>query len=318
MNSIKIIGGGLAGLIAAHYFKGAHVFEAGPRKQMHKALLRFRSDDVSNITGVPFRKVRVYKEVHYQGKTFQGKCPIALANMYAAKVTGAISGRSIMKLEECDRYIAPDNLYEVLCDRLESEGRLWFNQAIEGRNFKSVSEVKRSDVSWINTAPLPVILKLLGIEDCDLMTGFKRSPIIVARYKVKTPCDVYQTIYFPDEHSSLFRASITGDILIVESMNSFQTHNNAVSAAAAFGLSGKDIDFEAGEIVDQAYGKIMDLNAASRESILYQLTNKYNIFSLGRFATWRNILLDDVADDLPKIERLINASNYGREKILKL
>lgn len=312
MNNINIIGGGLAGLIAAHHFRGAHVFEAGPRKQMHKALLRFRSDDVSNITGVPFRKVRVYKEVHHNGNIYQGKCPVSLANMYAKKVTGSIAGRSIMKLEECDRYIAPDDFYDTLCDRLESEGRLHFNAPIDA------SSINVQGASWINTAPLPVILKILGIEGFDLMDGFKRAPITVARYKVKTPCDVYQTIYFPDEYSSLFRASITGDVLIVESMNNFQTHNNAVSATAAFGLSGKDVDFDAGEVVDQAYGKIMDLEARSRESILYQLTNQYNIFSLGRFATWRNILLDDVADDLPKIERLINASQYGREKLLKL
>ena len=314
MNNINIIGGGLAGLIAAHHFRGAHVFEAGPRKQMHKALLRFRSDDVSNITGVPFRKVRVYKEVHYSGKIHQGKCPVNLANMYSKKVTGSISGRSIMKLEECDRYIAPDDFYETLCDRLESEGRLHFNAPIDAQS------INVKGTSWINTAPLPVMLKILGIEGCDFMEGFNRAPIQVARYKITTPCDVYQTAYFPDPDISLFRASITGDILIVESISGTETDHlhNVGEAGRAFGLTWRDVDLDGGEVVDQAYGKIMDLEARARESILYQLTNKYNIFSLGRFATWRNILLDDVADDLPKIERLINASNYGREKILKL
>ena len=318
MPNIKIIGGGLAGLIAAHHFKNAHVFEAGARLAKHKALLRFRSDSVANITGVPFRKVRVYKEVYYEGQSHQGKCPIALANRYAKKVTGTIAGRSIMKLDECDRFVAPDNLYELLADRLAAEGRLHFHQKITSDDFRRLE----GDVAWINTAPLPVILNQLGLNQAiPKGEGMARSSIIVERFKIKTPCDVYQTIYFPDEGKYVFRASITGNILIIESVHnpSKKTVNAELQeVCAAFGLNYfSDIDYNS-EVVDQRYGKIVDLPRETREAILYRLTSQHNIFSLGRFATWRNILLDDVADDLPKIERLINASAYHREKILKL
>ena len=58
-----IVGAGLAGCIAAHLFRDKQVFEISEREDMesHKAVLRFRSDELSNILGVPFKKVKVQK-----------------------------------------------------------------------------------------------------------------------------------------------------------------------------------------------------------------------------------------------------------------
>jgi hypothetical protein len=58
---------------------------------------------------------------------------------------------------------------------------------------------------------MPIALAL-GIET-DL--EFQRAPIHVARYRVPK-CAVYQTVYFPRPETSVYRASITGDLLIVE------------------------------------------------------------------------------------------------------
>ena len=316
--NIKIIGGGLAGLIAAHHFKNANVFEAGPRMQMHNALLRFRGDDVSKITGIPFRKVRVYKEIYWHGKTYQGKCPMAWANLYAKKVTGKISGRSIMKLDEADRFIAPDDFYDQMVDRLLDEGRLFFNCPVSGEDIKRTQD---GITGWINTAPLHIVLAQLG--DTGLLpereSSFDRAPIAVHRYKICTPCDVYQTIYFPSHNIDVYRASITGDTLIVESINAAnvvgQHEFEMESVLRAFGLVESDIDWESETKIDQKYGKIVDMDEKARQAILFHLTDKHNIFSLGRFATWRNILLDDVAADLPRIEKMMMASDYMRNRI---
>lgn len=63
----------------------------------------------------------------------------------------------------------------------------------------------------------------------------------------------------------------------------------------------------------QKYGKIVNVPAARRRSLLRKLTERGGVYSLGRFATWRNVLLDDVANDIEVIRRLIDSDSYGRE-----
>jgi hypothetical protein len=44
--------------------------------------------------------------------------------------------------------------------------------------------------------------------------------------------------------------------------------------------------------------------------LLYTITVQHDIFSLGRFACWRNILLDDVYHDVRRIEQMTSMNNY--------
>jgi hypothetical protein len=62
----------------------------------------------------------------------------------------------------------------------------------------------------------------------------------------------------------------------------------------------------------QKYGKITPIDDRVRKDFMLHLSKKYNIYSLGRFATWRQILLDDVCKDLRVIESLINSGGYDR------
>src|SRR5262245_20189064 len=57
-----IWGAGLAGLLAGTQFQTATIVEAGPEGMAnHMAVLRFRTSAVGDATGIPFRKVKVYK-----------------------------------------------------------------------------------------------------------------------------------------------------------------------------------------------------------------------------------------------------------------
>ena len=59
----------------------------------------------------------------------------------------------------------------------------------------------------------------------------------------------------------------------------------------------------------------MPIDDKTRKDFIYTLTEKYNIYSVGRFATWRQLLLDDVVNDISVIERLITSnSNYNFRK----
>lgn len=313
MSDTIIVGAGLAGLITACLVPDVEIYEAGERQQNHKALLRFRDESVSHATGIPFRAVRVHKSIFSEGE-HHAACNPRLANLYAKKVTGRVAGdRSIWSLDTATRYIAPEDFYDQLCDKHGS--RIKWQKRIAG--------IKRGATSkTISTAPLPVMMQACGLEFPKDTVNLSAAPIEVRRFRLPHGTNVYQTVYFPDMSTRLFRASITGDLLIVESMKEIQPAPFAVACESsdiidvcdAFGLYEDEL--EEIDRVDQKYGKITDIPRTNREAILYELTRDYNVFSVGRFATWRNILLDDVVRDVAIVKRLMAASGYGRELVL--
>lgn len=301
-----IVGAGLSGLIAACRFTGATIIEAGEPIEQHKALLRFRDHSVADITGIPFKKVKVRKEVYMDGEA-RNHCSIKAANLYAKKVTGSISGRSIQNLDPVERYVAPEDFYWRLQQRLADriEYRTPFNaEYLAGLGGRPV----------VSTAPMSANMAAAGISTFGAAAALQRQAIKVNRIKLKD-ADVYQTIYFPDPEASVYRASITGNLLIIESMGSKDIDGEwTAEVLNAFGLSESDLDMDTIESVDQRHGKIVDLETDLRHSIMYSLTTNHNIFSLGRFACWRNILLDDVAKDIEVIGKLLQASDYARQR----
>lgn len=293
---MKIVGAGLAGLLAAHAWPGAALFEAAPAPHAsHRALLRFRSEAVSQLTGITFRPVTVRKGIWYGGRFVEPT--IQLANFYAQKVTGSLSGdRSLWSLAPAERFIAPESFYDQLIETVGA--RVAWN---------STFDFSRSTSPIINTSPLPAVLKAFKLTPDGV--EFRRAAIRVERYRV-TGADVFQTIYFPDPAHSLYRASITGSLLICESVISAEYREVLdIEPFEAFGLKGSVTPID---IIEQHYGKIVPLPDAIRKPLLYRLTTEHGIFSLGRFATFRNILLDDVVGDIAVIRKLIKASGYER------
>lgn len=288
-----IVGAGLAGLIAAHAWPAAPIIEASPQPRAgHKALLRFRTDAVARLVGIEFRKVRVHKGIWADGAYHQPA--IRWANLYAQKVLGAgqLKGdRSIWRLEPSDRFIAPDDLYDQLVaavgDRIHWDHKADF-AGMRGQ--------------CISTAPMPVTLAALGLQHG---IEFHRAPITVWRCKIPG-ADVFQTIYFPESHLNVYRASITGDLMIIEATDDLEEEDE-YAIEQAFGV---DLPPAAAmERVEQKYGKIAPIDETLRKQLLFKLTHEHAIFSLGRFATWRNILLDDVVDDIAAIKKLLKANN---------
>lgn len=285
-----IVGAGLAGLIAAHAWPQAAVLEAAPKPRAgHRALLRFRSEAVGRLTGIEFRRVTVRKGI-WADYSFQAPA-IRWANLYAQKVLGRLAGeRSIWNLETSERFIAPDNLYDQLLDAVGDRIQ-WGTNA----SFKTGQLL-------VSTAPLPLVLKQLDIA---APFEFPRAPIHVTRYHVPG-ADVFQTIYFPERGIGLYRASITGDTLIAESVDPIE-EDDEKEIERAFGIALGNC--ERLEAVEQKYGKIAPVNDAVRKQLLFRLTHEHNIYSLGRFATWRNLLLDDVVDDITMIKKLLKTNN---------
>lgn len=303
MNPSRIIGAGLSGLIAAHAFPSTPIVEASKEPKHHRALLRFRSDAVARLTGIEFKKVLVRKGLWSYGAFRQPT--IALANAYSDKVLNRILGdRSVWALDPVERFIAPDDFQEQLLDNVRS--RVTFGAPDDFKGNKPI----------ISTAPMPVVLNTLGIPN---NITFIRAAIEVTRYRVPR-CDAHQTVYFPDPDVGVYRASITGDVLIVESVINKQQaildlgieRPFEMQLNAAFGIQLADCE-RLGK-VNQEFGKIVNLPNNGRRMLLFNLTADHGIYSLGRFAQWRNILLDDVVQDIHVIKKLMNTDRYELRK----
>lgn len=286
-----IAGAGLAGLITAHAFQGIPILESSPQpSESHKALLRFRSTVVSDLTGIDFKAVNVRKAIH-DGE-HEVMPSIAAANAYALKCIGKVVDRSIWNLESVVRYVAPENFYERLMDSVGH--RVEWNTPVDFIGLRTTA---------ISTVPLPVVCNALGI---DIGEKFELAPITVARFRVPR-CDVYQTVYFPFNNTSMYRASITGDLMIVEFIGE-PSGEWYPMIARAFGVD----DLDPLGNVSQKYGKIAPIDEKIRRALIPKLTTEFNIYSIGRFATWRNILLDDVVRDAAVVKRLIMSDSHER------
>jgi len=300
-----IAGAGLAGLITAHAFPRMEVHEAAPEPRMnHRALLRFRSDAVAKLTGVEFKKVLVRKGIFREGKFREPT--ILEANLYSQKCLGKMLGdRSVWNLEPVTRYVAPLDFHAMLVESLGS--RLHYNSPVDYVDHSARGE------KLISTAPMDKVLAALSVDTGNV--EFRKAGIHVLRSEVPN-CDVYQTVYFTSTAHDLYRASITGSTLIAE----FATARGGPAhyeecwqeeLHEAFGFFNMPDQVQA-EHVEQRYGKIAPIDEGLRKSLVARLTDEHGIFSIGRFATWRNLLLDDVVNDATVIKRLLTASRYDR------
>lgn len=285
-----IIGGGLAGLLAAHAWPSAQILEASPQPlAAHRALLRFRSDSVSRLTGIEFRRVRVNKAIWLDGA--YSAPSIRACNLYSRKILsgGFLTGdRSIWDISPVDRFIAPESLYEQLLE------------AIGGRiSWGTTADFESLPFPVVNTAPLPTVLSELNIPTGDC--NFHRAPIYVRRWRIPR-CDLFQTIYYPNIDSPIYRASMTKDLLIVEMTQPSCSIYQFEEIGHSFGISLDNA--EELPSAEQKYGKILPIDDATRKAFLFRLTHDHGMYSLGRFATWRNILLDDVVNDIAVIKKL--------------
>jgi hypothetical protein len=307
-NEAIIIGAGLSGLIAACMIEG-RIFEAADEPKGHKALLRFRSDIVSQITGIPFKKVNVQKGIWSNGQFKQPS--IGLLNAYSYKVTGEILPRSIINIDPVVRYIAPENFHQQLLKRHLS--RICFNASLDGLNNRVITinldnqphtPIERNGNPIISTIPITIMNNIT--YQTEETSELSYSNITTFRYRLDH-CDTYQTIYFPDINMNVYRASITGSLLIIESLSDAIAVDELEIINKAFGLNYIDAVFI--DKTPSRFGKIKP-NERITHPIVYKLTRDYNVFSLGRFALWRNILLDDVVADMNKILKLMWLSDY--------
>lgn len=325
VTGINIIGAGLAGLLAANMLRHRNpvIYEVQPSlPNNHSAVLRFRTPAVGDVLNIPFREVTMIKD-HVPWRNV-----VADALAYSFKNSGKIrSDRSIVAGQtSAKRWIAPPDLIPRMAERCDIRYNIKYG-------FAPVQET-----SIISTLPMPVLMEILGyhgkggIETSD----FNYVPGINIKATIED-CDAYVSLLIPDPNLPFSRISITGNELIIEcsailpvkmikveqignneqkyvkgaEVDQQQHAESCVRAAAD--LLGIDFNkFHDIKPHNQKYAKITPVPDEHRKSFMFWATDTYNIYSLGRFATWRpGLLLDDLIQDIRHIDRWLSAGRYA-------
>lgn len=312
-----IIGAGLSGLLAANMFRKHDpiIYEkSGSLPNNHTALLRHREEKIAEATSIPFKRVKVQKGVILTSDPIQKRAFIKepnakISNMYSFKVTGSYLNRSIDNLDDVYRYIAPED---------------FIHKMSIGLNIQYGSNICKEDIErWaknketiISTMPMLEMGRIIGYN-LPFEFQFRTITVLTCDLFSKDICEIYQTLYYPESSIDLYRASITGNRLILEFIG--EPHNikddeNLIKFIEFileydFGIN-HPIHINNIKIKKNKYGKIKDVHSPARKAFIKYLTDAFNIYSLGRYAIWKNILLDDVHQDVLVIQKLIEADGY--------
>ena len=295
-----VYGAGLAGLLSANMLRRFKPIIREAQTSLpnnHSALLRFRTNGVGAACGIPFKKVMVQKAIRHEQNIIK-ESNLFFNNMYALKVTGSVINRSINNLQEVQRYIAPLDLIS----QMASNCQIQYSSPLDLEKLKS-EEIK------ISTIPMPVLMKMVSWPE---IPEFPVKPIWTQRGIIADPsCEVYQTVYCPDPLDAPYRVSIIGNVVIAE----YAKEPEGKAGPNLMGLLKDCFGFQVNKLTDleiscQKYGKIMPINEQKRKNFIYAMTTEYNIYSVGRFATWRQLLLDDVVKDIQIVEKFIENKNH--------
>lgn len=297
-----IYGAGMAGLLAANILRRLSPVVKEAQSDLpnnHSALLRFRTPSVGDSCGIPFRKVFVNKAIKFEGKIYT-EPDLFFSNSYSEKVTGAVEQRSISDLSPSTRYIAPLDLINSMA----------LNCNIDYDQELTPQSLKKTD-PMISTIPMPAMMKIVGWQD---VPDFRSTEIWTHVGIISDPdVNVYQTIYYPNPIDDQYRVSIVGNVVIAE----YAKKPNSNPGPSIMHFLRDDFGIRARNIKDpksgsQKYGKILPIDERLRKDFIFYLTKEHNIYSLGRFATWRQLLLDDVVKDVAVIENFLSeGSSYN-------
>lgn len=314
-----IYGAGMAGLLAGQMLRryGPIIRERLPKlPDNHGALLRFRSDAVARVTGIPLRRVTVTKAVCLGEGDIRSTATLREHNMYSDKVLGEIAERSILDLSPSVRYVAPDNFIELLSRGLQIEYE--HEMAVTEPLTEAVVEIATPIIS---TIPMPALMKIVGWPNPPT---FRWREIWSVRARIVEPrTDVFQTIYYPDANDQrYYRASISGSTLIIEYLEEPEDaviEHHIELVLDDFGIQLGCNDIPEYEVKHQQYGKLLPIDERTRRQFIVAMTDRYRIYSVGRFATWRQILMDDVVQDVTRVAEMIEMRDgYSRRLLAKL
>lgn len=317
----------MAGLVAANMLRRHEVIILERNKELphnHTALLRFRTTAVSDATGIPFKKDTIRKGLWDKREGVMNEPTIAHLNRYSAIVTGGqLHNRSIFNLKESERYIAPVDFIELMARNLN----ITYDFKVYLPDLRSANINDYTEGPIISTVPMPFMMDMFGWDE---KPEFEYLPVWTIQAYMRQPkITVCQTLY-NTQSDEWYRATIHGQQLTLEFMFDPLEHfpaggrdREALDWATQAFDRFFNVNTHSDSIIENAVinhipiGKIMPIDERVRKQFILHLTEDYKIFSLGRFACWRNILLDDVVQDVKRIEAMIESGTTYEQRIGK-
>lgn len=326
--SVVIFGAGYAGLMAAyHLSKTRKVIVLEKKKEIvsnHSALFRF-NEDISSVIPIPLEKVVVRKNIYYKDRLYN-ESNILLNNLYSYKTTGKYTERSIMNISDGVRYIPPADYFSKLKGLCENNG-------VEFRTGYNIIDDDFNQISYhkVSTLPLPMSLRLLGMNEDLKLFGNNTKQIYTLNFEVPN-MNLHQTIYCPDfcddglPEYKIYRVSAIGNRMIIELNGlpdlSLSLHDFLANTFGLFDDKRFTVDcWNFGGVNSQPLGKLIKIDEKKRKELVYKITKQTGTYSLGRFATWRQIMTPEVIKDILRIEQWLDLdglSDYDKQKAVKL
>lgn len=310
---ILIIGAGLAGTVAQRALSNYDVEIVDKKLDLdifsnHHAVMRFRDPRLANLLGISLKKVKVYKAFCIDGRVYT-KPDIRANNLYSIKTRDALGERSILSCGVYERYIydgkirPKDTIGGAVLVNLEKNVAT-FAETGRGEEFKIDFDYA------ISTVPIPIALKAALIKhDVE----FKANEIWTYTAKLKIPSTVHQTLYFPELEEPFYRVTIEGQNVIGEAMEQAAFEDLDYVIAEYFGVKTHGWAVDEDSLVESTQiGKLIPVDDLKRRALMVEL-NKLNVYSLGRYATWKSIRADHLVGDIEKIKHFITVSKEVKD-----
>ena len=307
---VVIIGAGLAGSVASGAFaadKPVNYDMQQPREQnRHQAVMRLRDVNVAKYLGISVEQVTVWKAVAWGDQLYE-VADMRMNNLYSLKLYAELAERSLRTLGRVTRWL-------IEGVPLPREVR-WGHKLVSVEDGQLTFTDRSGGIGvdydiCISTIPMPVMLQAAGIPFTE---QFRSHPIYVWRGKLGVQCSLHQTIYFPDPGTPVYRATVQGKQVIIECID--DTPIDLAKVLWFFGLEREDLVNDP-MMTEQPMGKMNAINDDERRRYIYELTDRYGIYSLGRYAIWKPIRADHLVQDVDKIKRLakLSSASAGYER----
>lgn len=296
MIDVLILGGGVSGCLAAERlmqdFPDAHIqiIDKGD-VTIHPFHLHRLIPEISSLANL--KPAMLHVNI-WDGKEFKSQPSLMDINRYSMKIVGHVQINNLYSHGSIQIYpVEKDTLmhpYKKMRDEITS---------IDIKNNTVISRNEYYNYKYlINTIPLPNFLGLCKINH-DI--EFINYPIYTSRTLIHKT-NMYQMIYNTDRKSHLTRITLLDDELYIEANDEFKAEEIHF-LNDFFGLS--DILITP---LHRIYpGKIKPIPNEQRKALFYWLTQRYDIFCLGRYGAWTGKVANDVWDDTKQISNWIYA-----------
>ncbi len=309
-----VIGAGLSGMIMGYLLKRRYAIFDAAKGPVFQTSAPFYLHSPLDWLPTTWREIDIHHNC-WDGDSFHRQPNIRMMNNYARKITGKIIDTSLKFMDGAmKKGFLPSNGKpgQVLTDLYEetSSNINWGWKLVRIDPVQKIATMNDGAVnldirykSLISTMPLPVLLRMVGIE---FQHKFVADDIYTSFYAVPegVTVDAHQIIYITSEYTRPYRASLMGQTIYIESMLPIDPTEDAQLIEQLWGITKAH---PIGTRVIKA-GKFHPIERNQRKLLLAKLTNEFDIFCLGRFAVWNYKRIDHIAHDAQQLVKIIRAA----------